>query len=105
LQLLNTLDKARLKLTGEGTYVRAIASSGLNKTTVLLVNYDIANTNTEQVPITLTNLDPGSYTLTQTFLRYKPEVTTKDIDITGSDAKLTAIMPPNTIVSIELSKK
>jgi len=105
LKLLNTLSKTQLKVDGEGTYVKTIASSSYNKVNIVLVNYDINNRNTELVPLTFINLTPGNYKITETNLEKK--TLTSSIIINASDPTLKKfiIMPPNSVISIELIKE
>jgi len=102
LQLLNSLDRARLQLDGEGTYVKAIASSSYNKTTIILVNYDQSNNNTELVPLTVNNLTNGNYLIKET--RLDGNITSTNIQIPGTSLSKSILMPANSIVAIELLK-
>lgn len=103
LKILNLLDRARLQITGEGTFVRAIASSSYNKTTLILVNYDQNNTNNEIVPVTFINLTPGAYIISE---RYPNEKNiTRNFLLTESTLKKSVVMRPNSIVAIELVKQ
>ena len=103
LKLLNLLDRARLELTGEGTFVKGIASSSYNKTTLILVNYDPDERNTELVPVTFNNLSPGDYQIKETGINGK--TITANLDLTGTFLRKTVLMPPNTIVTVELIKQ
>ena len=102
LKMLNVLDRARLEVTGEGTYVKAIASSSYNKTSIVVVNFDENNQNTELVPLTITNLSPGSYQIVETRLDDKP-ISVK-INLADSTLKKSILLPPNSVVTIEITK-
>jgi len=102
LQLLNLLDRARLQLNGEGTYVKAVASSSYNKTTVILVNYDQANNNTELVPLTVNNLSGGNYQIKET--RLDGNITSTNIQVPGTSLSKSVLMPANSVVAIEVIK-
>jgi hypothetical protein len=104
LQLLNLLDGTRLQLTGEGTYIDALASISQEKITVVLVNYDEQNANTELVPVMLTNLNPGTYTLTLHYLEGN-SVTIPNIKAADGLLKRTILMKPNTVIAFELMKE
>ncbi len=103
LNLLNSLGRARLSVTGEGTFVRAIASNEKNKTTLVLVNYDQDNRNTEMVPVSFVNLIPGNYTIIETNLEGKTVTTNQLID--NYILNKSIIMSANSVVVIELIKQ
>src|SRR3989344_4438301 len=61
---LDGMAGTRINVTGEGTWVTGYASIGSDGTIkVLLVNFDPYGSHSETVPVTLTNLDPGAYTV------------------------------------------
>jgi len=57
---LNRLKGQRLSVAGEGSHISAIASKDGNKVFVLMVNFDPRGQHYENVPVTITNLNPGS---------------------------------------------
>jgi len=107
LQMLNSLDGDQIIVDGEGTYVTALASKSDDKISLILTNYDGASRNTEAVPVTFKNLDPGKYNLTKTYLNGQKEInlnietTNEEIDLIGEKS---IIMTANTIVELELTK-
>ncbi len=103
LQFLNHLQGEKLLVSGEGTYVKALASKNENNLYILLVNYDLENKNTELVPLKVTNLLNGNYDLTIKYLDGQ-ETTTKNIKIENGILKKDILMPPNTIILITLTK-
>lgn len=103
LKFLNQLQNFRLKVDGEGTYVKAIASGWLNKTVVILVNYDDTQSNIESVPVNFNNLSPGTYSLKVTNLDGS-FVSINPINVPGSQLTRSVIMQPNAVVSLELTK-
>jgi len=103
LQLLNLLDRARVEVTGEGTYVKAIASQSYNKISIILVNYDQDNKNVELVPITVTNLTPGNYQITETRLDAPPSV--ERINLEESSWRKNILMTANSVIAIEFVKQ
>lgn len=106
LEMLNALEGNQVFIDGEGTYVTALASTTPAKTSVILTNYDQSGRNNEAVPVTFKNLVPGKYNLTKTFLDGKKE-TTLNLDAPTGEIDLiqdkSIIMPPNSIVLIELT--
>lgn len=89
----------RLPLSGEGTWVTGFASTKNGVVRVMLVNF---RGYTENVPVTFTDITPGSYSLRQDYLF-------------GGDTKVTVTAPtgsyqtkipltPNNVVILELTK-
>lgn len=103
LKLLNILDRNRIKLDGEGDYVKAIASATTNKISLILVNYDQKSLNTELVPVTFNNLNIGRYQIIETNLKGK--TTTVNMELTDPTLKKSILMPANAVVAIELIKQ
>lgn len=102
LKLLNSLEGYRLNVLGEGSFVNALASRWLNKTSVVLVNYDPNQKNTEAVPLSITNLPSGIYELTQIDLAGQTSTESTEVE---STLQKTILMPPNSVVSLEIIKK
>lgn len=103
LKLLNNLDRAKLQVNGEGTFVQAIAGNSYNKTVLVLVNYDPDNKNTELVPVTFNNLTLGNYQIIETNLQEK--IVTVNLTLTEPTLKKSILMPPNSVITIELIKQ
>lgn len=103
LKMLNLLDRARLQVEGEGTYVSAVASSAPNKITLLLVNFDKEGRNNELVPVTFKNLDKGTYIISEIY----PENKRIDVrfNLNESSLKRSILMQPNSIVALQLVKQ
>ncbi len=102
-EALADLDRGnKIYISGQGTFVKAIATNDANTIRVLLSNYDLTNNNTENVPVTFTGLSPSSYNL-----KYKYPLTQSDgnYEITSTTGAITKNipMPPNSIVYLELS--
>lgn len=104
LKLLNLLDGNRLMVTGEGTFVKALASTTAQKTTVVLVNYDQDMNNVEDVPVTFTNLAPGTYQIHQTYASGQSSLI-DNLLVTETSLSRTFLMPPNSVLALELLKK
>ncbi len=102
LELLNLLEGRDLLVNGEGTYVKALASTTENKTVVVLVNYDKDNKDTELVPVTLSGLHSGSYTLNLHYLAGS-DVTINGVQVKNGVFKRDILMQPNTVVALELT--
>lgn len=102
LKLLNLLERYRLQVTGEGTFVKAIAGGWQNKITIILVNYDEGNKNSELVPVKFTNLDAGEYTVS--LFNLISEISKRKIMI-NREFQRTIFMPPNSIFALVVEKK
>ncbi len=101
-QLLNKLDGQRLPLEGEETWVTGIASKSSNKIQVLVVNYDPKDNHYETPPITLNNIQPGSYSFSQTRLVGKKLTSEEKINNMTITKKF--VLPPNSAILLEWTK-
>lgn len=99
---LSNLSGSKLLLSGEGTFVSGFASLGGNSIKIILSNFDPANKNIENVPVTISGLEPASYYL---FYSYPLEDRTGRREIISTEGLInnSFIMPPNSIVYLELS--
>lgn len=103
LKFLNQLTGNRLQIDGEGTFVQAIGSVSPKKVSVIIVNFDKDNRNTELVPYTFTNLTPGIYDLTATYLSGERSQT--QVTITGTTLQRNVLLTPNSVVALELIQR
>jgi len=93
----------RVQLSGEGTWVTGFASKRDNTLRIFLVNFDASGSHVEQTPVTIMNLDPGTYVYKERFLfgrSTETEITTGDGII-----KKTVVMNAQTMGILELTKK
>ncbi len=104
LKFLNLLEGKRLSVKGEGTFISVLASASSHKIVIILTNYDIDNRNTELVPVTLTNLENGLYTLNISFLE-GDTITIPNINISNYQLRRDVLMRPNAVVALELKKQ
>lgn len=98
--VLYRMEGTRLQLTGEGTWVSALATKKGEVIRVLLVNFDATGNHTETVPVTITNLKSGSYRYSQQYLQQKPVINEETVS-EGTLVK-NMLMPAQSIVVIEL---
>ncbi len=103
LKMLNALEGYQLMAVGEGTFVKVLASSWINKIALVLVNYDSAGLNVESVPVKVTNLIPGMYDIVKTDLT--GQSSTETITLSTAEYVTTILMAPNTVISLEIIKK
>jgi hypothetical protein len=60
-QFLDKMKGDRLTLTGEGSWVTALASKTDTTIRILLINFDPSGYHSEDTPVTVTNMKPGEY--------------------------------------------
>lgn len=100
---IDAMAGSRMSLTGEGTWVTGFASTRDNVIRVLLVNFDTRGTHTEKVPVTIGNLEPGTYTYRQRFFLGTDVTLTETV--TENSLKKELFMPASSIVLLEVTKK
>jgi xylan 1,4-beta-xylosidase len=101
LQMLDSIGDQRLSLQGKGYWVKGLAArNAAGNTEVLLANYDRNAKHVETVPVTFTNILPGSYTVTKKFL--SGQLTTEKVATTAAALQINVAMPVNSVAKIEL---
>jgi hypothetical protein len=100
LKLLNMLGPNRLSVTGEGTWVTAIAAQNAQTYQVLVSNYDSNSSHSEIVPVTFLNLSPGQFILKQTTL--EGQTTQEQVATDESILQKSLSLTPNSAVLLEL---
>ncbi len=100
---LDSMAGNRLLVTGEGSWVTSFATLRDGTIRVLLVNFDKTGNHVETVPVTLTNLEPGTYALRERFL-FGKSLETKET-ITGQTLTKQVYMPAQSIALLELAKE
>lgn len=102
LKMLNKLSRHRLRVLGEGTHVKAIASTPLNNSlSIIIVNYDDKNKNIESVPIQINNLKNGTYRIVYTDLQ--GQTYNEDIFVEKNTINKNYLLSPNQVISLEIS--
>lgn len=84
IRLLNRIQGDQVQLLGKGTWVKALATRNGNTIEIILANYDQYGKHVENVPITIKNVVPGTYTLEITDLggsSRQQAVTTETTDL------------------------
>jgi len=102
LQYLSLLRSERVPISGEGTFVTGIATKDLFGMTVILSNYDASYRNTENIPVKITNLRPGTYFVTKYVLNDNFPMGKSDppkkLQIPDGSFQTEEVMFPNSIV-------
>jgi hypothetical protein len=103
LEMLNALAGYRVESNAQDTPVTVIAAKSPQKLSILLSNYDPENKRVERFPLAISNMAPGTYTLTVTTLGgigSGNEV----VKIDAEDYERTVIMIPNQITLLEFTR-
>ena len=103
LALLEKLTNERLTVTGEGTWVKALAAAvpDTQSTQILIINYDSAGKHAELVPVTFTSLTSQNFTLSEAFLRGAQRQL--PLATTAAELRHELFMPANSAVLITLT--
>jgi hypothetical protein len=102
LTLLGSMGPDRLSVTGEGSWVRAIATKNSDRLQVLLTNYDPEGKHSEVVPVNLINMPGQNYTIRTTVLGVG--TVSETASNSGLVQKLVS-MPANSVVMLELNQQ
>lgn len=101
LQMLDRVSNQRLQITGQGSWVKALAARNARfNTEIVMANFDQYGSHTEAVPITFENIQPGSYNLNLEFLNGRRQ--TVPVATTAALVRTQVVMPPNSVVFGEL---
>ncbi len=98
---LDAMTGTRLQLDGEGSWVTGFASTRNNTLRIMLVNFDRAGTHSENVPVTINNLEPGIYTYREKFMLGRDAKFTETIS--GDTFTREVFMPAQSIAVLELT--
>jgi len=101
LKMLDSIADQRLQLTGNGSWVKALAAKDENNNTELVIaNFDKNGSHSEAVPITFNNIEPGNYTLSIQMIGGQNNV--QKVATSAAVLKTYINMPANSVGFIEL---
>jgi len=100
--LLDDMNGTLLSVTGEGTWVTAIASLRDSVIRVLLINFHPDGNHSENVPVTFTGLTPGQYTLRHHQLLGADA--TIQVTIPAPAWQTMIFMPPSAVTLLTLTR-
>ena len=103
LEYLSKLGPDRLSVTGEGTWVRAIAARAGNKYQIVITNYDPDGVHYELVPVSFLGLKQGKFTLKKQLLGQ--QMTETETATTEAVLQTRVSLPANSVVWMELTPK
>jgi hypothetical protein len=107
-QLFSYLDRmkgVRLALTGEGTWVKALAIKQGTRRSILLVNYDPTGNHVETVPVSVIGLQNGTYEYSKHSIDGSVDEIRKTQTETIKDGTFTKqiYMPAQSVILLELT--
>ncbi|HQM15740.1 MAG TPA: glycosyl hydrolase [Candidatus Woesebacteria bacterium] len=103
LKMLDRISPQRLPISGQGSWVKAIASrTETGNTQVVMANADVDARNSELVPVTFENIEPGNYLFQMEYLDGRVQNT--QTATTSAILRVEVPMPPNSVMMGELSK-
>jgi len=101
LLMLDRISGQQLRLTGQGTWVKAIAArNDRGNIELIIANADQHHGNSEIVPITFINIESGNYILNLEYLDGRRQ--TISATATENSLQTEITMTPNTVVHAEL---
>ena len=104
LRMLDRIGDQRLQLLGKGSWVKAAAARDeAGNTEVIMANFDQKGAHAEVVPVTFTNIQPGTYQITKEFLNGQRQV--EQAATTAAILRTYVNMPVNSVAFIELQAK
>ena len=104
LKLLDKIGTQRLQLLGKGSWVKALASKDQTGTVkIVMSNFDVYGKHSETVPITVTDLPSGSYTVTKEF--HTGQVQSNVASVSNGTLATDIYMAPNMVVLVTIAKK
>ena len=101
-QFLQQLKGKRLKLVGEGSFVKALATKEGETIRVLIVNYDSRGRHEEVFPMAITGLRDGSYLLKEEYLSGR-KLNTR-VEVVKGQLKREYALKANEVVLVELKR-
>lgn len=101
LRMLDKISDQRLQLLGKGSWVKGLAAKNDDQVELILANYDQYGKHSEVVPVTFTNIQPGSYTITKEFL--SGQKNQEKIATTAAELQVSIPMPANSVSFVTLT--
>jgi hypothetical protein len=104
VQFLNRLQGQRLALTGQGSWVTALATRQGSKIQVLLSNYDPRSQHVETFPLALAGVQPGTWKIeSYTYPRSGIEPRVSQVEVTSFRLQKEYYLEPNTSLLLEFT--
>lgn len=103
VRLLGKMMGDRIGFDGEGDWVTGFSSKFGNTVWVMLSNYDRSGAHSENVPVTINNLDNGPYSYQEFYLDGDGPVSEELVD--NGTLQKQIIMSPNSVVLLQITRK
>ena len=103
IQFLNNLiGGTNIDVTGQGSWVKAVAKRSDSKVQILIVNYDPNSTHSEDVPLKIINLPFNSFNLKR--IDFNGQTSSIRVDTTNNEWSLTQYFRANSATIFELTQ-
>ena len=99
--VMNNITGKKIKVNGEGTFIKALAAKNNKKIIAIISNYDWREKNIEKVPVVFTGLTPAIYNLRYQYV-LSSDSGKSEIAVTDGKLSSSFIMLPNSILFLEL---
>lgn len=106
--ILTKMTGQRASLSGEGSNVTGFAVKDDRGIKIILANYDRRSLNTEEVPISINNLGPGTWQIKKTVLDgYNPygREEKNELSLPSGSMSFSQVMLPNSVLFLELERQ
>jgi hypothetical protein len=101
--MLDSIADQRLQITGLGSWVKALAArNDLGETELIIANFDAKARNSELVPVTFLNIEPGEYTLSKEFLGGTKQ--SQQLATSAAVLRAEIFMPAYEVAKVKLTK-
>ncbi len=100
---LDSMAGTRLGLSGEGTWITGFSTVREGTIRLMLVNFDAGGNHVETVPVTITNIEPGTYRYRERFLLGRDVTLTHVATVSAFTKQL--YMPAQSVAILELTKQ
>ncbi len=104
MRMLDQISDQRLQITGQGSWVKALAAKNdRGNTEMIVANFDKYGRHAETVPVTFENIEPGNYNLNLYFLSGRNQ--TLQIATTAAILRTDVALPANSVMYGELVRQ
>lgn len=103
LKLLNIIDGHLLNVMGENDNIKVLSSRKLDNMSFVVGNYDPSNQNAYLIPIKVSNVTNGTYTVRLSDINRL--VNEQEITVSNGQYSTEIYLQPNEIVGVEIEKK
>ncbi len=102
LRLMNRIEGEQLSLNGNGYWVKALSTRNGNALEILMTNYDVRGSHTENVPIHIKNVPGGNYLLEITDLNGSSRKVPVATEAESNEIRTNVFMGANTVILVRV---